>query len=130
MYYLFITLFLSIFLFSNCSSKKNITPEEAIYKYFKGIGEMHKQNEIFTIRYNPTYCDCPQFEVQLGELWFRVNLESSLAEENFYKFLQKAKERLAEGRVEKYKVKGKLNPTPGACESKALYFTLKLNEIL
>lgn len=55
------------------------------------------------IRYNPTDCDCPPFEIQAGALWVRMALlPSSQDEDPLARFTDRCAKELASGSITKH----------------------------
>jgi hypothetical protein len=51
------------------------TPSELARSRMEALALDHADDETFTLRLNPALCDCPEFEVLLGDTWQRVFLE-------------------------------------------------------
>ncbi len=51
------------------------TPSELARGRMEALALDHADDETFTLRLNPALCDCPEFEVLLGDTWRRVFLE-------------------------------------------------------
>lgn len=59
---------LAVSAFAACASQ-DATPEDA------GVAEPVIAQTQFIVRFNPAPCDCPPYEIQIGEQWQRVFFE-------------------------------------------------------
>lgn len=78
----------------------------------------------FEVRYNPCPCDCPPFEVRLGNQWLRAALRPADDEPPTSELVAAAAEDLAAGRVSRYALIGSIDDTVRRCATNALVVRL------
>ncbi len=85
------------------------------------------EQKALVVRYNPVTCNCPDFEIQLGARWVRLDLEGADVEESAAgKLVIKARADVANGVLRRYPVQGDLSTTPRRCAQGALFLTLSV----
>ena len=51
------------------------SPRDYARDRLETVVDQHKAGTSFRVRLNPAACDCPPFELRLGEVWYRAFLE-------------------------------------------------------
>ena len=80
-----------------------------------------RESAKFRVRVNPSACECPPFEIDLGGVWQRVEMVGLEAEDPIGVRLDELV-RARDGRV--IAVEGKLDEALGLCARGALYVSL------
>lgn len=60
--------------FAACASRP-LGPADHARERLEALAEQNRDARSFRVRWNPAPCDCPPFEVLLGDAWRRVFLE-------------------------------------------------------
>ncbi len=78
-----------------------------------------------TLRYNPTYCRCPPFEIQLGSRWQRVDLAVEDTEDPTVTELLAVVREATDQTGRTYKVDGAVTDAVGTCGAGTRFVTLE-----
>ena len=106
-----------------CAAKAPVTPPRppGPVTVLRRVLAASTDSEWFEIRYNPTSCKCPEFELRLPDRWVRVELSPSPEERGPTNELRViAKRDLRDGTFPTYTVFGSLDDSVMRCETNAL----------
>ena len=120
---------LAPFTLSACAAKPaKKTPPPAAPTYAERVLERVKsasEREVHDLRYNPTVCGCPPFEVQLDGRWLRSTFDVADDSHPVLMALREAVEAdEAAGRLGTYVVQGRLLDRVTTCGQGAIFVTL------
>jgi hypothetical protein len=95
-----------------------LTPVEEL----RAVLEAASSSLWYELRYNPVPCDCPPYELRLGDSWVRVALRPPFEEEQgpTAALLARSSADLADERLAHYAVFGGLDDGVQRCETNAL----------
>lgn len=105
-----------------CASSPPQKPRTAAYlRIVEQRVEVAREQPSFVLRHNPTACDCPPFEVLLGETWQRVELVGVDEEDATILAIDAAIDTRPEAEVT---IEGRLDGDLQTCGRGALYVSL------
>ncbi|MFO0750174.1 MAG: hypothetical protein U1F43_31575 [Myxococcota bacterium] len=107
---------------SGCASTPPRMPRSAAY--LAAVRERvatHADETRFVLRHNPSSCDCPPFEVKLGEVWQRTELVGVDDDDATVLALEAA---IETGPDAELAIEGHIEGEPATCGRGALYVSL------
>ncbi len=108
---------------ASSSAATTLTVEEEIGRAAKmASGQPH-----LVTRYNPSRCQCPAFEVQLGPRWVRLEIAGSDSPGTpAAKLLSRALADFDAGKIPHYRFKGELSSTVRRCAQGAYFLSASI----
>jgi hypothetical protein len=108
-----LTLLPVFFFWLSCSAPSaRRLPESKRLDRVRSLVEQSDDREVYLVRFNPTVCTCPPFELRLGKHWVRIELVGQTATEDEVRAIRKR----ASGQHEEkpsqiYRIKGEPDAT-------------------